>query len=216
MKYKKILAAALASITFLTSTKVLAGSPSDCIENKTSGGSYSGAFRPIVVATGITLCAVSGCIGYCLGKYRCRSGEKEPESLSPDKEITLVGPKYEDPTVVPEGVNRFELLAIDYIDKLINIDIPKLRTSDEFPVQYLANVRGICYPVPHTLENIATEKGCRQIHGLALKLKNKRLILQQIVENEKKITVGYFINLLNEIKLLLQETAPIIEENCYS
>lgn len=107
-------------------------------------------------------------------------------------------------------------MAIDYIDKLLNIDIPKLRTSEKFPAQYLANVRGICYSVPHTLENITAKKGCRPAYGLALKLKNKRLILQRIVENENKITMGYLIDLLNEIKSLLQGAVPIIEENYYS
>ena len=216
MEYKKTLATVLAFLMFLTSTKVSANPPSDCIGAQTSGSSCSEAFWPIAVATGVTLCAVSGYIGYRLGKTLHFSRKKEPRGLNLDKEITLVGPTNEDPTITPEGVNRFELLAIDYIDKLLNIDIPKLRTSEEFPAQYLANVRGICYPVPHTLENIATKKGCRLAYGLALKLKNKRLILQQIVENEKKITVGYVIDLLNEIKSLLQGSVPIIEENYYS
>lgn len=216
MEYKKILATVFTLLTFLTSTKVSANISSDCIEPQTSGSSCSEAFWPITVATGVTLCAVSGYIGYRLGENLYFSRKKEPKNLNPDKEITLVGPTNEDPTITPEGVNRFELLAIDYIEKLLNIDIPKLRTSDEFPAQYLANVRGICYPVPHSLENIAAKEGSRPAYGLALKLKNKRLILQQIVENEKKITVGYLINLLSEIKSLLQEATSIIEENYYS
>lgn len=216
MEYKKTLATVFASLTFLTSAKISANPPSDCIGSQTFDGSYSGAFWPIVVATSATLCAVSGYIGYRLGKNLHFSRKKEPKNLNLDKEIALVGSTNEDPTITPEGVNRFELLAIDYIDKLLNIDIPKLKTAEEFPAQYLANVRGICYPVPHALENIATKKGCRTAYGLALKLKNKRLILQQIVENEEKITVGYLISLLNEMKSLLQEAVPIIEENYYS
>ena len=216
MEYKKILALALAFLTFLPSIKVSATLPSDFTEDQISGSSYSGAFWTIVISTGATLCAVSGYIGYRLGKIQYFSKDKKSKMLDPDKEITLVGPKYEDPMVTRAGKHRFELLAIDYIDKLLNIDIPKLKTSNEFPAQHLANVDGLCYTVPPTLEDIATENGCRKTRGLSLKLKNKRLILQQIVENDKKITVGYLVSLLNEIKELLQEAAPIIEQNYYS
>lgn len=216
MEYKKILATVLAFLTFLPSVKVSANPPIDCVGAQTSGSSYSGAFWPIIITTGTALCAVSGYIGYRLGKTQYFNKDKKSKMLDPDKEINLVGPKYEDPTVAPDGVHRFDLLAIDYINKLLNIDIPKLMTSDEFPAQYLANVGGVCYPVPHKLEKIATKNNCRQTRGLSLKLESKCLILQQIVENDEKITVGYLVNLLNEIKELLQEAAPIIEQNYYS
>lgn len=216
MGYKKILVTTLALLLLLPNTKVMANYLNDFQANQTSRCSYSGASCAVIITTGTALCLASGCVGYLLGKIDCLSKYKKTKNLDLNKEIALVGLTNEDPTVTPEGMNRFELLAIDYINKLLNIDIPKLRTSDEFPAQYLANLRGICYPVPHTLENIAAKKGYRLAQGLALKLKNKRLILQQIVENEKKVTVGYLIDLLNEIKSLLQEAAPIVEKNYYS
>lgn len=216
MVYKKILAIILVFFLFLTNVKITAGHSNDFHANQTFGHSCSGVPWTVIITTGTALCLTSGCVGYWLGKINCFSKDRKNTDLDPNKEITLVGPTNEDTTVAPEGVNRFELLAIDYIDKLLHMSIPKLKISDEFSAQYLANVRSICYPVPHTLENIATKKGYHLVGGLALKLKNKRLILQQIVESEKKITVGYLISLLKEIKSLLEEAASIIEKNYYS
>lgn len=216
MVYKKILAATLVLLLLLPNTKVMANCPNDFQANQTSGRSYSGASWATIIITGTALCLASGCVGYRLGRTDCFSKCKKAEGLDTNKEINLVGPRNADPTVTQAGAHRFELLAIDYIDKLLNIDISKLKTSNEFPTEYLANVDGLCYPVPQSLENIATKKGCRKAHGLALKLKDKGLILQQIIEHEDKISVGYLLDLLNKTKSLLQEAAPLIEENYYS
>ena len=168
------------------------------------------------VFTSITLCLAVGYAGYWLGTADWFSKCKKAEGLDTNKEINLVGPRNADPTVTQAGAHRFELLVINYIDKLLNIDISKLKTSNEFPNEYLANVDGLCYPVPQSLENIATKNSCRKAHGLALKLKDKGLILKQIIEHEDKISVGYLLDLLNKTKSLLQEIAPLIEENYYS
>lgn len=208
---KKILALTLSFLVFLPNMEVSANSPEDFIDEQISESCSLEVSWPVA----IFIVVISGYACYRLGRYRCLEKNHKTESINLDKEITLVGTTEADPSVSPEGQHRFELLAIDYINKLLNVEISRLKTSNEFRSQLLTNICWIYSSVPINLDTISNN-GNKKAGNLALRLRDMEFNIHNIVKNDKKITAGYLIDLLNETKSLLEESAVLIEQEWYS
>lgn len=214
MKIKKILALIMTFLMFFSSIKISASSTDsldkeELISKSAISSSCSKLPWPIAIIVGSMLCVIAGYTGYKLGSYY-HDNKNNP------KMITLEGTADPDSSVSPRGEHRFELLAINYIDRLIINEIPKLNKSNQFPAQYLSNVSWLFRSVPVNLEIIYEKDKNIKAYDLSIRLKAREFELERIAEKERTVTLEYLINILNDTKSLLQGAAELIDQKWYS
>lgn len=215
MKIKKILALIMTFLMFFSSIKISASSTDsldkeELISKSAISSSCSKLPWPIAIIVGSMLCVIAGYTGYKLGSYY-HDNKNNP------KMITLEGTSSPDTFVAPpNGEHRFELLAINYIDRLITTEIPKLKASNQFPARYLTNISWIFSSVPVDLNTIYENDKIIKAHDLSIRLRDRDFELARIAEDEKTITLEYLINILNDTKSLLQGAAELIDQKWYS
>ena len=141
---------------------------------------------PAILVTAVSF-AVAGTVGYFIGNH---------QYLKYSKEITFKGSAASSKSEIPTGTIYPIPLARQLLNRIIKEDIPKLKDNNELPAGCIADLETYLWMISG---NLGTEPLAQEI------LTMSQIMSGLISTEDKKVTVGYLIDLLKQSQDLINQ-----------
>ena len=139
-----------------------------------------------IVFLGLALLAAGGCGGYFIGNH---------QYLKNSKEITFKGTAASSKSEIPNGTIYPIPLARQLLNRIIKEDIPRLK-DNQFPAGPIADLETYLWMISG---NLGTEPLAQEI------LTMSQIMSGLISTEDKKVTVGYLVDLLKQSQDLINQ-----------
>lgn len=139
-----------------------------------------------IVFLGLALLAAGGCAGYFIGNR---------QYLKNSKEITFKGTAASSKSEIPTGTIYPIPLARQLLNRIIKEDMPRLK-DNQFPAGPIADLETYLWMISG---NLGTEPLAQEI------LTMSQIMSGLISTEEKKVTVGYLVDLLKQSQDLINQ-----------
>lgn len=139
-----------------------------------------------IVFLGLALLAADGCAGYFIGNR---------QYLKNSKEITFKGTAASSKSEIPTGTIYPIPLARQLLNRIIKEDMPRLK-DNQFPAGPIADLETYLWMISG---NLGTEPLAQEI------LTMSQIMSGLISTEDKKVTVGYLVDLLKQSQDLINQ-----------